>query len=171
MTYFEFYGIEQSFYPDLENLKNCYYEKSRLYHPDFFAQGSLESQAEALEKSSLNNKAFKVLSNFNSRIKYILELEEVLTEENKNTIPQMFLMEMLDFNEKVLELETKYSEEKYSKLTAELTAMEGQLLDEIRPALMSYGDGNKNKLEQIKDYHLKNRYLMRLAEKLDKLTN
>jgi molecular chaperone HscB len=39
---------------------------------------------EVLELSTLNNNAYKTLSDFDKRMKYILELKEVLGEEGKN---------------------------------------------------------------------------------------
>ena len=61
MNFFEFFKIPISLEPDLAELKRKYYLNSRKYHPDHFTMDSEEIQEEALEMSSLNNKAYKTL--------------------------------------------------------------------------------------------------------------
>ena len=99
MNYFEFYDIPISFKIDAAALKRTFYRLSKKYHPDFFTQESEEKQAEILQLSSLNNEAYQTLSNFDRRMKYVLDLKGVLAEEGQNQIPQAFLMEMMEINE------------------------------------------------------------------------
>ena len=110
MDYFKFYEIPVSFSPDMTEIRRKYLVNSKQYHPDFFTQESESRQDEILKLSSLNNEAYKVLSDEDLRMKYILESEKILTEENKNDIPQDFLMDMMDFNEKLMELREKLRE-------------------------------------------------------------
>ncbi len=58
MTYFEFYKIPLSFKVDKAALKRQFYALSKQYHPDFYTLASEEKQAEILELSTLNNKAY-----------------------------------------------------------------------------------------------------------------
>ncbi|MEL6867695.1 MAG: DnaJ domain-containing protein, partial [Bacteroidota bacterium] len=80
MNYFEFYELPVSFDLDAERLRKIFYANSRKYHPDFYTQDSAEAQAEALERSTLNNEAYKTLSNADLRMRYVLQLYAALPE-------------------------------------------------------------------------------------------
>ena len=174
MNYFEFYKIPIAFFLEEKALKKQFYKLSKQYHPDFYTLESEEKQAEVLELSTLNNEAYKTLSNFDKRMKYILELKGALAEEGKNKIPQLFLMEMMDINEALMELEFDFEEEAFKKTKAEVAAKETALLNEIEPVLRAF-DSNPEKfnqnLNQIKGHYLKKRYLLRLQENLAKFNH
>ncbi len=62
MNYFELYEMPVSMRPDVQQVKQKFYELSRRYHPDFYTNASDQEQAEVLEKSSQVNKAFKSIT-------------------------------------------------------------------------------------------------------------
>ena len=115
MNYFEFFEIPISFKVDEAALKRIFYANSKKYHPDFYTLESEEKQAEILELSTLNNQAYKTLSDFDKRMKYILDLKEILAEEGQNQLPQSFLMEMMDINEVLMELEFDFDTQKFEQ--------------------------------------------------------
>src|SRR5882757_2028101 len=82
MNYFEFYGIPESFNIEPGTLKKKFYELSKLYHPDFYAGEDEAKQQEILELSTLNNKAYQVLSDPARRMEVdnVEQLAEVTTE-------------------------------------------------------------------------------------------
>jgi molecular chaperone HscB len=170
MNYFEFYGIPLSFKPDAAALKKMFYANSKKYHPDFFTLESSEKQAQILELSTLNTQAFKTLSDFDKRMKYILELEGVLKEEGKNEIPQDFLMEMMDINESMMELEFDYDDSVYKKVEKDVQDIENQLFEEVETIIeKEYREAPPQlELEKIKIFYLKRRYLLRIKENLTK---
>ena len=86
------------------------------HHPDFFTLDGIEKQMEALEVSTLNNKAYNTLKDFDRRLKYILEEKSVLKEEGSNNLPQEFLMEMMKVNEAVMDLQFDFDEEKHTNI-------------------------------------------------------
>ena len=169
MNYFEFYGIPVSFVVDKGSLKREFYANSKKYHPDYFTLESEAKQAEVLELSTLNNQAYKTLSDFDRRMKYILDLKGAMEEEGKNTLPQDFLMEMMDINESLMELESGFDQEVYDKVRADLKVLEDDLLDEVKPLIAEYdaqkGD-SESILEGVKNFYLKKRYLLRIKENL-----
>ncbi len=173
MNYFEFFEIPVSFQLDEAGLKKTFYANSKKYHPDFYTLESEEKQMEVLELSTLNNKAYKTLSDFDKRMKYILELKGALAEEGKNQLPQEFLMEMMDINENLMELEFDFDQSNFDKVQNELKSLESNLLDEVNPHLEKYDDNapNEEELNAIKNYFLKKRYLLRIKENLNKFAS
>ena len=76
MDYFEFYGLNPSFYLDEKKLKQLYYQKMRDLHPDMHVGSSNVSQNEVLTLSSYNNEAYNTLKDFHLRLNYLVDLFE-----------------------------------------------------------------------------------------------
>lgn len=170
MNYFEFFGIPVAFVIDEAALKQAFYANSKKYHPDFYTLADEEKQAEILELSTLNNKAYQTLQDFDKRMAYILELKEVFAEEGANEVPQDFLMEMMDINEALMELEFDFDPESFEKVQQQLQDFENQLYSEVEDFIVHYDDlqPSKEALEAIKEYYFKRRYLLRIRENLSK---
>lgn len=168
MNYFEFFELKPAFFIDEDALKIKFYANSKKYHPDFYTMESAEKQAEVMQLAVSNNKAYKVLNNFESRLKYILDLEECLGEEGSNKLPQSFLMEMMDFNEKIMELQFDFDKETYESCKNELEELKVNFLAEAQSDLdnYQYKKASSKSLENIKLFYLKNRYLLRIQESL-----
>lgn len=81
MTYFEVFSLPTKLALDTASLEKSFYKLSREYHPDRFASKSAEEQAEATEKSSLLNDAYRTLRDPIRRTEYLLELEGIELEE------------------------------------------------------------------------------------------
>lgn len=170
MNYFEFFDLPISFQLDEGALKRKYYANSKKYHPDFYTLESAEKQAEILELATLNNQAYKTLADFDQRMKYALDLKNVLAEEGKNQIPQDFLLEMMEINEQLMELEFDFEEKNYRAILQELERQEEEIYREAAPIIENYEDkkSDEEELKKIKDYYLKKRYLLRIQENLSK---
>jgi len=170
MNYFEFYDIPISFKVNAAALKKTFYKNSKKYHPDFFTLESEEKQAEILELSTLNNKAYQTLTDFDARMKYVLELKGVLGEEGKNQIPQDFLMEMMDINEALMELEFDFDEPTYQKAKSNIESLDNQLFEEVQSIIANYEDetASEKNLHLLKTFFLKKRYLLRIFQNLSK---
>ncbi len=170
MNYFEFFGLPMRFLLDEEGLRKAYYANSKKYHPDFYTLESQEKQAEILELSTMNNQAYNTLSDFDKRMKYILELEGVLADEGQNQLPQAFLAEMMDINEALMELEFDFDAEKFEAAMQSVKSLESELWDDIYPALQQFEGkpADAGTLSAVKDFYLKKRYLLRIKENLSK---
>jgi molecular chaperone HscB len=170
MNYFEFYNLPLSFKIDEAALKRIFYANSKQFHPDFFTLESAEKQAEILELSTLNTEAYKTLSDFEKRMKYILDLKGVMGKEGENKLPQDFLMDMMDINEALMELEMDYDEITHQKVLSDVQTLDNQLFMEVKDVLENYEDGvtPKDALEEVKYFYLKKRYLLRIRENLSK---
>jgi molecular chaperone HscB len=158
---------------DKKALKKKFYELSRKFHPDFYTLEGEAKQAEILELSSLNNEAYKVLTNFDKRMKYVLDLKEVIAEEGKNKLPQAFLMEMMDINENLMELEFGFDEAIFNEVKSDLTTTQSDLYKEIDSIVENYDDSKSEASELIlvKNYYFKQKYLLRIQENLSKFAS
>lgn len=175
MNYFELYEIPLSFNPDQQVIRQKFYALSKKYHPDFYINESREKQDEVLELSTLNNKAFQVLKDDQKRLHYILELKQQLTEGENYSLPQDFLMEMMEVNETLMELEFDSDEEKLKKLTNQISDIENSLASDLKKLTLSFDTSNEmdqeSSLKAIKDIFYRNKYLWRIKDSLSKMKN
>jgi molecular chaperone HscB len=161
--YFSLFGLPVKFSIDQAGLKKIYFEESRRYHPDFFANAGEEERNLALAKSIIINNAFKTLSNESSRIKYILELKGILSEKEKEALPSEFLMEMMDINEQILES----APADYDSIREHITKIEKSILDDMHRSMEEFdASENPEVLKQIKEAYLKQKYIWRLRESM-----
>lgn len=160
-----------SFTVDEAAVKRQYLLNSRKYHPDFHTLANEETQNQALEMSTRNNEAFKVLTDPDARIHYILQEKGLLNSENaQGALPQDFLMDMMEINEAVMELEFDFNPEQYEAATARLLELEDTLETTISPLLLTWTEqtNQPGQLEQVRDFFYKKRYLLRTKENLSK---
>lgn len=170
-NHFELYDIPESFNPDQAVVKRKFYELSKRFHPDYFVNESREKQSEILELSTLNNKAFQVLSQPLKRIEYILGLHGMIVEGDKYVLPQDFLMEMMDVNEALMDLELEPDQTRLLQLKSEVDQFETSLFDELKVQtdLFDSTDTRRDEiLSRIRDIWYRQKYLMRIKESLNK---
>jgi molecular chaperone HscB len=168
MNYFEFYELSESFSVDEKALKNKFYQLSKKYHPDFYANESEAKQQEILELSTLNNEAYKVLSDANKRTEYILQQNGLLADGDKHKLAPGFLMEMMEINEALMEID---GEEAFSALKKQISTMDTELNEELSSAIKNYKTDvqtDKDKaLNNIKDIYYRQKYLLRIKDSLN----
>ncbi|OOQ59481.1 Fe-S protein assembly co-chaperone HscB [Mucilaginibacter pedocola] len=167
MNYFEFYNIPETFHPDAAALKKQFYALSKKYHPDFFANEADEKQQEILELSTLNNKAYQTLSDPNKLSEYILKQHGLVNEGAKPQLPADFLMEMMDINERLMEIE---DEGQLASVTTEVLAIEGDINSELATLTNGYEDlddtAKESRLNEVANIYYRQKYLLRIKESL-----
>lgn len=163
--YFELYGLEVSFYPDKDEVRRRYLQISRENHPDL-SGSDLDEQANSLKISSENNNAYKTLKDRNLRIRYVLGLLGFgIVDSDK--LPPDFLMDMLEWNERVEEGKSASKEDQesieidFNVLNEHLDARLEELSKEFDQS------GNESILPLLKEICLKQKYLLRLKESID----
>lgn len=125
-NYFLFYGLEEVFDIDKAVLKNCYLDKSKLYHPDYYGDDP-QAQNIAVASSSFNNIAYKTLSNDIRRAQYLVELKLSHGDDNIK-LPQEFLMDMMELNEMIDEVD----ENSKQSIDAQIESLKSDLLETIK---------------------------------------
>jgi len=173
MNYFEFYNLHVSFNPDAGLVKQQFYALSKKFHPDFYINHSTEKQDEVLELSTLNNKAYQVLSDPQKRLHYILELKGILTEGENYSLPQDFLMEMMDVNEALMELQFEPDAVKLESIKKEVEKIASAMQLELDRLFIAFDAQNKDAeatiLSAVKDLYYRKKYLNRINDSLLKL--
>ena len=167
MNYFELFEIPVQLTVAKASLPRKYFELSRKYHPDFFVNGSGEEQVLALEKSAMLNKAFKTFQNPDETIKYVLQLNGLLEEEEKYELPPDFLMEVLEINEELMELgENKTL---LPNLELRITELQAEIYEPVKEIVEHYKEGTTSEKEllQVKEYYYKKKYLDRIRQQLN----
>lgn len=169
-NYFEHFGLEWQFDLNDADLKKKFLLKSREYHPDFHTDKSEAEQEAILAQSSYNNTAFKILKNPETRFKYLLTLHNVNFEEGKQSLPKIFLMEMMDFNENLMDAQMEADQKKISSLTSELEEIEKSLYTGVSSIIEGYipDQITTSELDSLKEYFFKKKYLLRIRENLNK---
>lgn len=169
--YFSFFGLPVSLNIDPAALRKVFLENSRRFHPDFHTLASESAQAEALEWSTLNNQAYKTLSDPDKRLQYVLQLKGLLGASE--ALPQAFLLEVMELNENMMELEFDPSPEGYQNVQNAVQTLENSILSLVQPLLSNWSDetGNPGDLEKLQEYFLKKQYLLRVKENLSKFAS
>ena len=169
MNYFELFEMPVSLKVDTSQLPRKYFELQRKYHPDFFLNAGEEEQAEALEKSSLINKGFKIFQNNDETIRYVLQLKGLLEDEEKYELPPEFLMEMMELNEELMET----GDSSFEEMETKMVQLEKHLYDKVQNIIEYYNDNNttEEQLLLVKDYYFKKKYLRRILERMEGMRN
>ena len=168
MNYFDFYGLPEAFNLNDADVKKKFYQLSKQYHPDFYANENEAKQQEILELSTLNNKAYQTLANPAKRLEYILRLHNLVSEGAKPQLPADFLMEMMDINERIMEVD---SATELGSITAEVLAIEGDMNEELSALTTDYVNlddtAKESRLNDIANIYFRQKYLLRIKESLD----
>ena len=164
MNYFELFEIPVQLKVDIASLPKKFFELSRKYHPDYFVNDPAETQAEALEKSAMLNKAFKTFQNPDETIKYVLQLKDLLEEEEKYELPPGFLMEVLEINEQLMEMD----ESLIPQIESRITELQAEIYEPVKEIVEHYREGitSEKELLQVKEYYYKKKYLDRIRLQL-----
>mgnify|MGYP000665949234 CR=1 FL=1 len=170
MNYFELFDMPLDLFPDEKKLKINYYKLSKRYHPDINQSSDPASHMEVLEKSGEVNAGYKVLSQLNLRLKYILELLSVEMNANEE-LPPEFLMEMMDLNEVVME--AAGDDEKRQKALDELSARDAQIVDKLRTVWNETNarQMDEEQLKKLKSLYYQQKYLLRIRKNLNRSQN
>ena len=157
MNYFELFELPVSFNTDKTSLAFKYFALQKKYHPDFFTQAGEAEQEEALERSSLANRALKTLQNKDATIKYVLQLKGLLEEEEKYELPPDFLMEMMEMNEELSD-----------NTHQQINEIEKKLYSGVASIIEHYDDAitTTTELLKVKEYYYKKKYLQRILDRI-----
>lgn len=91
-NFFELFGLPVLFDIDQTALKNAFLQLQKQHHPD-----NANDKIKAEQNTALINHAFDVLSYYDSRAVYLLELANIDFNSDKSISDEAFLMQMMDY--------------------------------------------------------------------------
>ena len=158
MNYFELFEIPVSLAVDTKALSKRFFELQKKYHPDFFGQASDAEKEEALELSSMVNKAWKTFQSQDETVKYVLTEKGLLEEEEKFQLPPDFLMEVMELNE------LKMDGVDDATLDARVKGLQNEITEEVADIFSHYSETSHGQAEllKVKEWYYKKKYLDRL---------
>lgn len=166
--YFEILEMPLSFRPDLSELKNNYYRLIKAYHPDHYTIADENIQEEALFMSGEVNTAYKVLSDEQSRLSYLLHFLEVLKDGEHEVMSEEFLMEIMDINEAIFDLEMDFDDNKKKITLLEIEDKKKEYNDELNRGIDMFENQTDrvSSLNIIKENFLKMKYMLRIQKNI-----
>lgn len=173
MNYYELFGFPVGFSIDQAALKKRFFELSRQYHPDYFAQSDAFAQAEALEQSAMVNKAYRTFSDPERTMQYLLELKGLVEAEEKYSLDPMFLAEVMELNEQLMELEFEPDPAALDQLAEQTETLSKNIYHDVEGIMAGYQEGTtaKEALLPVKEYYYQKKYLQRILDKIAALRN
>ena len=142
---------------DADDLRQRFYARSRLLHPDRFARKSPAEQQAALDASSVLNDAYRTLRDPVLRAEYFLEQRGIAA--GSATAPPDLLEEVFAFNEALEESDAEQLAEAREKFETLRTAVDTHL-DELFTKFDE--TANEQVLHQIRAQLNRRRYLSNL---------
>lgn len=143
LNYFEVFNIHVQYDIDTVLLTSNFRKLQNLIHPDRFSNKTEEEQLLSESFSSLLNKSYTTLLNPLLRGLYMLNLGGLSVEENSITMETTFLHEIMDWNEKVEQANTKESLECLKKDVDDI------LVDLYTELSKAFNDNNQNQAKVI----------------------
>lgn len=173
MNYFELFGIPVGFTIDQVELKKKFYLLSRKYHPDFYTNGNDEEKDEMLQLSSQVNQAYKIFQQPDSTIQYLLELKGLVEPEEKYSLNPLFLGEVMEINEQLMDLEMEPDAAALDQVDEATQELLKKIYHDVEGTLAGYQEGitPEKALLPVKDYYYQKKYLQRILDKIASLRN
>jgi molecular chaperone HscB len=162
-NHFELFDLPQAYALDTQALDRAYREVQREVHPDRFVSASDAEKRLAAQWATQANEAYRTLKSPLNRGRYLLKLNGIDTEEERNTaMPLEFLMQQMEWRESVESAKAAKDEATLGSLTRQKRAEETSLFTLLRDQL----SGGTNMLA-AKETVRKLRFLEKLGEEID----
>ena len=164
MDYFEWFNVARRFEIDQTALRKAFLTKSMELHPD---KSTFDSDKQ-LELSGYNNLAYTTLKDNDKRFEYILTLEQIIISGEKPTLPQEFLMEMLEMNMEIDDAKQNKDDSILEKIKLVISQKKSEAVGSIQGIMNQYDNGQivETDLLKLKKYYYLSKYLLRIEESI-----
>ncbi len=160
MNYFELFDLPISPRVDKGILARRYFDLQKKNHPDFFTNATESEKEAALDVSADINKAFIIFKDNQKTLEYFLTVLQVILPNEKYSLPNAFLMEMMEFNEELTEIEPSTAIERVNEY-------EELFFNQIKEIIEHYtSNTSEQSLLKMKEYYYKKKYLQRILDRL-----
>ena len=162
-THFALFGLPPSFSVDAAVLDSAYREVQREVHPDRFANAPDVEKRLAAQWATQANEAYRTLKSPLNRGRYLLKINGIDTEEERNTaMPLEFLMQQMQWREAVVEAKAAKDEDTLASLAKQKHAEEKSLF-----ALLAAQLTTAATMMEARETVRKLRFLEKLGEEID----
>jgi molecular chaperone HscB len=139
-THFELFELPVSFELDLQDLSQRYRELQRVAHPDKFVNATDHERRLSVENAAEINEAYLILKSPQRRARYMLELQSVSFDEEKDTaLDPAFLMDQIELREALADLSQNIDP------VAKLNTIMADINKRISAVLFDLSEGLKQK--------------------------
>lgn len=167
-NYFSFYDLEPCFILDEKQLKTAFLKNSRKYHPDYYTQSSDAEKRFALDMTTKNNTAYKVLLDPVKRIEHILKIHKILGDaSSEEKMDNMFLMEMMEVNEQIMDAKLDQDDNSLENIRQEIGSKTESLEKKAHLQMKEFDKSQDlSLLPEIKAYYFKKKYIARILQQI-----
>ncbi len=162
-NYFELFELETQFHIDLVTLADQYQALQSQFHPDRFIEGNDQDKRVAMQATTFINEAHKTLQDESSRARYLLELEDVHFNSEKDTTKDMeFLMAQMSLREQIDEVDGQQDPlESLEELARQSKQEKSQLIENYQTYF------NAQQWDEAKEIVLKLQFFTRLQQQIN----
>jgi molecular chaperone HscB len=165
-NHFALFGLASTFAIDANALDKAYLDVQKEVHPDRFVNAPDNEKRLAAQWAAQANEAYRTLKSPLNRGRYLLELNGIDTEEERNTaMPIAFLMQQMEWREAVVEAKVKRDDAALNTL-----AKQKQLDEKTLFALLAEQLASNAIMAEARETVRKLRFLEKLGEEIDLAT-
>lgn len=165
--FYAVFSLNRKLIVDEGALQRKFYELSRQYHPDRFANQPPSEQTYALDFTAMLNDGFRVLKDPVRRAEYLLKLEGFdIGEQRSKDVPPELLEEVFELN---MMLESAPDRPEIEEAKAKFLGMQSDADKELTNLGAKYDEtGDRAVLTQIRAVLNRRRYIQNLLRDVDK---
>jgi molecular chaperone HscB len=160
LSYFDYYNIPCQYKLNQSELRKLFYSKSKDLHPD------QSNQIDAIDQTSVNNEAYRILSDPHLRLKHILEIFNGPMDESKMQLPKAFLMDMMDINEEI----EFVSNENRASLNEKIKSLIQSEEEQYNIIIQNFDkqDHSEEVLRKLEEFYFKQKYYYRMLQNMNR---
>lgn len=160
LSYFDYYNIPCQYKLNQSELRKLFYSKSKDLHPD------QSNQMDAIDQTSVNNEAYRILSDPHLRLKHILEIFNGPMDESKMQLPKAFFMDMMDINEEI----EFVSDENRASLNEKIKSLIQSEEEQYNIIIQNFDkqDHSEEVLRKLEEFYFKQKYYYRMLQNMNR---
>ena len=134
LNYFEIFDIEVEISINIDQLNKKYFSLQSKFHPDKFAHSSNLEKSMATRISTYINDGYNTLSDFVSRVDYILKINDFIIDDIQTFKNSSFLSEQMIISDKISEAQPN----EYDQIKNEITEKIELLIPKMKSNLSNH---------------------------------
>lgn len=150
--YFCLFGVEKSYYPNMDEVQINYRKLQRQFHPDKFVSATAQEKLLAMQMTSLINDGLRIMKDQVARAEYLLKISGAEPQDESKTMQDLaFLQQQIELREQLDELQSDES-----KINQFVDNMEKEILKigkSFAEKIKQDNEASQILLQHLKFYH------------------